>query len=211
MTSKNPYIPKVKISLKALKAPTVLIVAYGSLRLLDPDNLLVSNLILAVLAYQTVHWWRSISDVAFNVFEEKFNDRLFVGLGIAVTAVVLITFCLFYASDIIVQRFFTVSPILWGLAWIACRNVEEVVKSRPLWPWWKLTKYGSFAAVINGVSYVLRGGLNEVFIAIDIDFLWILSCAILPISIRWCRDTAIVRGLVKRGAVYSKPKPSNQR
>ncbi|MEM9787567.1 MAG: hypothetical protein AAF801_13775 [Pseudomonadota bacterium] len=207
MTLTDPYIPKITIPLKSLRAPLALIVIYGLLQVFNPDNLLASNLILAVLVYMSFHWWRGISDVALNVFEQGAYHRLFVGLGIAFFALGSITFCLLYASDIIVQRFFTVGPVFLGLFWLGCRNIREVVTSRALWRWWKLSKYGSFAAVINGTSHIIRAGLNEIFIATDIELLWVLSCAILPVAIRWCCDTVIVRGLVVRGAVYRRTTP----
>ncbi|MEO9897338.1 MAG: hypothetical protein ABJD13_04330 [Paracoccaceae bacterium] len=204
MRSAEPYIPTVKISPKELKAPIVLVAVYGLLSLFNSDSLSALNLVLAALAYQTVHWWCSISYMVQDAFEQVSYERLFDGLGIALFAVASIALSLIFDAKIIVQRFFTVGPIFLGLLWIVFRNVKEVVNTRTIWNWWKLKspKHSSFAACIYGSALMIRGGLNELFLAVDIDLVWIISCAVLPIITRWCSDTAIVRGLVRRGAVY---------
>jgi hypothetical protein len=204
MTSEQRHIPTIKVPRKSLLAPTVLIMAYAILGLVDTNSLPAPQLVLATLAYLSVIWWRNISAIGRNVYDQRCNDRLLVGIGIALFALGWISLHFFYQNQMFMQRLFTAGPIVLGLAWLAFRNTKEVVGAKALWSWWRLQspRMSAFAATVHGTTLLIRGGINELVIALEVDLLWILSCAALPIASKWFCDTAIIRGLVKRGAIY---------
>ncbi len=168
----------------------------------DDNGLPASKLVLATLVYLVAIWWRNILGINRNISGDTRNERINLLGGISVFAITWTAVQFFNSNQIVMQRLFTVGPVVIGLMWLAFRNVHEVQTRKGLWRWWSLNspRFRSFAATIYAISFMVRGALNEFFISLENDLLWVISCASLPIAIRWIADNAIVRGLIKLGA-----------
>lgn len=81
------------------------------------------------------------------------------------------------------------------------RNIEEFQTRKGLWHWAHLNsaRFRSIAATVYGATFLCRGVLNEVFIAMGNDFLWVLSCACLPIASKWMSNKIIIAKLKALG------------
>ena len=207
MTTAQSLYDFIRPSSRALVAPATLLIVYSMLHLPIADGLFASKLIPAIWAYLVVIWWRSIQNLTKNVFDEPLSSRLFLGGGYVTVAIGWTVVLIFLNNPIVAQRLFTIGPIVFGLVWLACRNMTEVQTSQGLWKWSKLPspRFRSFAAALHGTGLILRGIINEAFIAMDNEIAWILSLTALPILALWCADIAIVRGLVARRATNKRP------
>lgn len=210
MSTKEIPTPRVSLSRQIFIAPTCLVFTYLVLLSLPEEiGLPASKLVLATLVYLALIWWRNILGIVQNVSGDTRNERMFLLSGMAIFALAWIVIHFIYDNQIVMQRLFTIGPAVIGLHWLVFRNVQEVQTRKGLWRWWRLNspRFRSFAASIYAISFLARGALNEVFISFENDLLWVLSCAFLPIAIRWIADNAIIRGLIKRGAEV-RPKSS---
>lgn len=207
MTTAQSLYDFIRPQSRALVAPATLLVVYSMLHLPIADGLFASKLIPAIWAYLVVIWWRSIQNQIRNVFEYPFSDRVFLVVGYVTVAIGWTVALIFLNNPIIAQRLFTIGPIVFGLVWLACRKIPEVQTSRGLWKWARLSspRFRSFAAILYGIGLILRGIINEAFIAMDNEIAWLLSLAALPVLVSWCVDIAIVRGLIARGATHKPP------
>lgn len=194
---------KVRAYTGAYGASVVLLLAYFVTSLFDKNSLSVPRLELTVICYITFLWGRQVYQMIRNTFEQKQPDRTFVASGSILLWLMSIGLIAFIDNQNFVHRLFTFAPIIVGLGFVAFRNVREVQTSRAIWQWSHLNsdRFRAYAAKVHGAVLILRGVLNEVFVAVAIDVLWVISLALVPQLLRRFSDRFIVWGLIRRGGV----------